>query len=68
MFHFRDADAGFRIYQIAVIRKIANEVWINRNLISSELALRAVYSGFEVKENAGAIPPARRPVAWIADG
>ena len=48
--HFRDADAGFRIYQIAVIRKIANEVWINRNLISSELALRAVYSGFEVKE------------------
>lgn len=48
--HFRDADAGFRIYQIAVIRKIANETWINRHLISSELALRAVYSGFEVKE------------------
>jgi glycosyltransferase involved in cell wall biosynthesis len=48
--HFRDADAGFRIYQIAVIRKIANETWVNRHLISSELALRAVYSGFEVKE------------------
>lgn len=47
---FRDADAGFRIYQIAVIRKIANEPWINRHLISSELALRAVYSGFAVKE------------------
>jgi glycosyltransferase involved in cell wall biosynthesis len=47
---FRDADAGFRIYQIAVIRKIANETWVNRNLISSELALRAVYSGYEVKE------------------
>ena len=48
--HFRDADAGFRIYQIAVIRKIVNEAWVNRHLISSELALRAVYSGFEVKE------------------
>jgi len=48
--HFRDADAGFRLYQIAVIRKIANETWVNRHLISSELALRAVYSGFQVKE------------------
>jgi glycosyltransferase involved in cell wall biosynthesis len=47
---FRDADAGFRIYQFAVIRKIANETWVNCHLISSELALRAVYSGFEVKE------------------
>jgi glycosyltransferase involved in cell wall biosynthesis len=48
--NFRDADAGFRIYQSAVIRKVANETWINRHLISSELALRAVYSGFEIKE------------------
>ena len=48
--HFRDADAGFRLYQIAVIRKIANESWVNRHLISSELALRAVYSGFQVME------------------
>jgi glycosyltransferase involved in cell wall biosynthesis len=69
--HFRDADAGFRIYQIAVIRKIAGETWVNRQLISSELALRAVYSGFEVKEvpvlyrqRAGAsrgLPPGRIP-------
>lgn len=46
----RDADAGFRIYQAAVIRKVANEPWVNRHLVSSELALRAIYSGFEVKE------------------
>jgi glycosyltransferase involved in cell wall biosynthesis len=68
---FRDADAGFRIYQIVVIRKIANETWVNRHLISSELALRAVYSGFEVKEvpvlyrqRAGAsrgLPPGKIP-------
>jgi len=48
--NLHDADAGFRIYQARVIRKIANEPWVNRHLISSELALRAIYSGFEVKE------------------
>jgi len=46
----RDADAGFRIYQAPLIRKIAGETWVNRHLISSELALRAIYSGYEVKE------------------
>jgi hypothetical protein len=46
----RDADAGFRIYQAEVIRKIANEPWLNRHLISSELALRAIFSGYQVKE------------------
>ena len=51
-FHVRlcDADAGFRIYQAPLIRKIAGETWVNRHLISSELALRAIYSGYEVKE------------------
>jgi len=48
--NLRDADAGFRIYQLAVIRKIANEPWLNRQLIASELALRAIYSGYEFKE------------------
>jgi glycosyltransferase involved in cell wall biosynthesis len=61
---FRDADAGFRIYQIAVIRKIANEPWINRHLISSELALRAVYSGFAVKE----VPVLYRQRAGVSRG
>jgi glycosyltransferase involved in cell wall biosynthesis len=61
---FRDADAGFRIYQIAVIRKIANESWVNRHLISSELALRAVYSGFQVKE----VPVLYRPRAGVSRG
>ena len=48
--NLRDADAGFRIYQLPVLKKIANEQWTNRHLISSELALRAIYSGYEVKE------------------
>ena len=48
--NLHDADAGFRIYQLAVIRKIANEPWLNRQLIASELALRAIYSGYEYKE------------------
>jgi glycosyltransferase involved in cell wall biosynthesis len=48
--NLRDADAGFRIYQTRLLRKIANEAWVNRFLISSELALRAIYSGYEVKE------------------
>ncbi len=67
----RDADAGFRIYQAPVLRKIANEPWVNRHLISSELALRAIYSGFEVKETpvlyrqrtgvSRGLPPAKIP-------
>jgi glycosyltransferase involved in cell wall biosynthesis len=62
--NFRDADAGFRIYQIAVIRKIVNEPWVNRHLISSELALRAVYSGFEIKE----VPVLYRQRAGVSRG
>ncbi len=46
----RDADSGFRLYQTAVMRKIGNEPWINRYLVTSELALRAIYSGCQVKE------------------
>jgi glycosyltransferase involved in cell wall biosynthesis len=60
----RDADAGFRIYQARVIRKIANEPWINRHLISSELALRAIYSGYAVKE----VPVPYHPRAGVSRG
>ncbi len=60
----RDADAGFRIYQAQLIRKIANEPWTNRNLISSELALRAIYSGYVVKE----VPVLYRPRAGASRG
>ena len=60
----RDADSGFRIYQAQVLRKIANECWINRYLISSELALRAIYSGFEVKE----VPVHYRQRAGVSRG
>ncbi len=60
----RDADAGFRIYQAPALRKIANEAWVNRYLISSELALRAIYSGFEVKE----VPVLYRQRAGVSRG
>ena len=48
--HLHDADAGFRIYGGKVIRRIVSQPWVNTQLIASELALRAIYSGFEVKE------------------
>lgn len=60
----RDADSGFRLYQQAVIRKISNETWINKHLITSELALRAIYSGHQVKE----VPVAYRPRAGTSRG
>lgn len=46
----RDADAGFRLYRTEVIRKISAEPWTNKYLIASELALRALYSGYTVQE------------------
>jgi glycosyltransferase involved in cell wall biosynthesis len=69
--NLHDADAGFRIYQAPLLRKIVNETWVNRHLISSELALRASYSGCQIKEvpvlyrqRAGTsrgLPPAKIP-------
>jgi len=60
----RDADSGFRLYQAAVIRKIAGEQWVNKYLITSELALRAIYSGHRVKE----VPVAYRQRAGTSRG
>jgi len=60
----RDADAGFRLYRTEVIRKIAAEPWINRHLIASELALRAIYSGYTMAE----IPIAYRQRAGVSRG
>lgn len=48
--NLRDADAGFRLYRAEVIRKISSETWINKYLIASELALRAIYSGYTFQE------------------
>ncbi len=62
--NLRDADAGFRIYRAEVIRKIAREPWVNKELITSELALRAIYSGFTVKE----VPVVYRQRAGVSRG
>lgn len=48
--HVSDADCGFRLYSRPVVQKIFKEPWINRDLIASELVLRAVYSGVAFKE------------------
>jgi glycosyltransferase involved in cell wall biosynthesis len=71
----RDADAGFRIYRADAIRRIASQPWVNEDLIASELALRAVYSGFSVKEVAvtyfqrasrsRGLPPAKIPAVIL---
>lgn len=44
----KDSDSGFRIYKKEIIDKICSEVWINKDLIGSELALRVLYSGGKV--------------------
>ena len=41
----RDADSGFRIYSKSLNDKLCSEAWINKALISSELTLRAKFSG-----------------------
>ncbi len=48
--NLHDADSGFRIYNAGLIENITNEKWISKYLIASELALRAVYSGYSVRE------------------
>ncbi|MGB5217941.1 MAG: glycosyltransferase family 2 protein [Smithella sp.] len=41
----QDADSGFRIYNKALNDKLCSEDWMNTALISSELTLRAIFSG-----------------------
>jgi glycosyltransferase involved in cell wall biosynthesis len=48
--NIHDIDSGFRIYQRSVVDKIFSEDWIYKELIASEITLRAIYSGFTVKE------------------
>ena len=44
----RDADSGFRIYSKSLNNKLCLEEWMNTALISSELTLRAIFSGARV--------------------
>ena len=44
----RDADSGFRIYNRALGDKLCSEDWMNTALISSELTLRAKFSGVRI--------------------
>ena len=45
-----DADCGFRLYQRELVKVIFNQPWLNKDLIASEIALRAIFSGFRFME------------------
>lgn len=44
------ADSGFRIYKGELVKKILGEEWIFKELIASELTLRSIFSGYQIKE------------------
>lgn len=45
-----DSDSGFRLYSARLVRNLLNQPWVNKNLIGSELALRAAALGYSIKE------------------
>lgn len=47
---FHDIDCGFRLYSRTVALDLQQQPWIFRNLINSELTLRAIYRGYRAKE------------------
>jgi D-glycero-alpha-D-manno-heptose-7-phosphate kinase len=46
----RDADSGFRLYDRRLIQELLQEPWVYKNLIGSELVVRALYKRYKVKE------------------
>jgi glycosyltransferase involved in cell wall biosynthesis len=46
--HLQDSDSGFRIYSKEINDRLCNEEWVNKDLISSELTLRTIFSGCKV--------------------
>jgi len=47
---FRDIDCGFRLFSRHLALDLQRQDWIFHDLINSELSLRAVYSGYKVRE------------------
>jgi hypothetical protein len=48
--YFRDIDCGFRLFSRPLALDLQRQDWIFHDLINSELTLRAVSSGYRVKE------------------
>lgn len=46
----RDADSGFRLYDRRLVQELLAEPWVYKNLISSELIVRAIYKRYKIKE------------------
>ena len=45
-----DADSGFRLYKTLPLKIVANQEWIFKNLISSEIVIRLHYMNANIKE------------------
>lgn len=45
-----DADSGFRLYRTIYLKEIANQNWVNKNLISSEIVVRLAYMNRKILE------------------
>lgn len=45
-----DADSGFRLYRTSLLKSVANEQWIFKSLISSEMVVRLHYMNAVIKE------------------
>ena len=45
-----DADTGFRLYNTSLLKIVANQEWIFKNLISSEIVIRLHYMKAVIKE------------------
>jgi glycosyltransferase involved in cell wall biosynthesis len=45
-----DADSGFRLYKTSLLKTVANQQWVFKNLISSEIVIRLHYINAVIKE------------------
>ena len=45
-----DADSGFRLYKTSLLKIVANQQWVFKNLISSEIVIRLHYMNAIIKE------------------
>ena len=45
-----DADSGFRLYKTSLLKIVANQQWVFKNLISSEIVIRMHYMNAVIRE------------------
>lgn len=62
--NFTDIDSGFRLYRRPAVAKITARPWLNRDLVASEITLRAFHAGCRV----GEVPISYRQRAGVSRG